>query len=239
MRKLKQNAGAAVRNALRERILRCELQPGERIIISDLCAEFDVSLGAVREALSGLEGEGLVHAHAKRGFQVVGVSVADMFDLTQARIEIECTCLRHSIAEGDLAWESQLVASLYQLTGTPREQSGTLDEMSEAWSQAHANFHAALVQGCKNKTLLAMRQTLFERAERYRRLSMPVDHENRNVGAEHEALAQAALDRDNNRACELMEAHLSRTAYLISEATSQPQITNDAEPIRPVPVDAT
>lgn len=236
---MKQNAGAAIRNALRERILRCELQPGERIIISDLCSEFDVSLGAVREALSGLEGEGLVHAHAKRGFQVVGVSVADMFDLTQARVEVERICLRHSIGEGDISWESQLVAALYRLSGTPREQSGTIDEMSEAWSTAHANFHAALVQGCKNQTLLAIRQTLFHRAERYRRLSMPVDHENRNVAAEHEDLARAALDRDSDRACQLMEAHLSRTAYLISEATNQPQMIDGLEPVKPVPVGAT
>lgn len=236
MSKLKQNHGAAIRNALRERILNCELRPGERMIISDLCDEFDVSLGAVREALSGLEGEGLVQAHAKRGFQVVGVSIEDMFDLTQARIEVECACIRHSIGEGDLKWESQLVAALYNISGTPREQVGTVDEMSAAWSEAHAGFHSALVSGCRNKTLLGIRQTLFDRAERYRRLSMPVDHENRNVSVEHDELARAALDRDSDRACQLMAAHLSRTAFLISEATGQPQLLGKAEPIKPVPV---
>lgn len=113
----KQNNAALVRRTLRQRILRCELQPGERIVINDVCEEFGVSLGAVREALSGLEGEGLLHAYAKRGFQVTGVSLEDMFDLTQARIEVECACLRLSIAQGDLAWESQVVAALYRLNG--------------------------------------------------------------------------------------------------------------------------
>ncbi len=220
----KQNHGAAIRNALRHRILQCQLNPGERIVISDLCEEFDVSLGAVREALSGLEGEGLVHAHAKRGFQVVGVSVNDMFDLTQARIEIESACLRLSIGQGDLAWESNLVAALYRLSATPREQSGTVDEMSAAWSEAHANFHIALVAGCRNQTLLGIRQTLFNRAERYRRLSMPVDHDHRDVAVEHDELARSCLDRDAIRACQLMEAHLSRTAMLISEATGRLQL---------------
>lgn len=234
----KQNHGAAIRNALRDRILRCELNPGERIVISDLCEEFDVSLGAVREALSGLEGEGLVHAHAKRGFQVVGVSLNDMFDLTQARVEIESACLRLSIGQGDLAWESNLVAALYRLSATPREEGGTVDEMSAAWSEAHANFHAALVAGCRNQTLLGVRQTLFNRAERYRRLSMPVDHDHRNVAAEHDELAKASLDRDAARACQLMEAHLSRTAMLISAATNRLQVRLDEEPPKPVPVSA-
>lgn len=219
---MKQNHAAAVRIALRDRILRCQLRPGERIVISDLCAEFLVSLGAIREALSGLEGEGLVHAHAKRGFQVVGVSLADMFDLTQARVEIETSCLRHSIGEGDLAWESQLVAALYRLTATQREHDRSTHEMSDAWSKAHADFHRALVTGCRNQTLLGIRQSLFDKAERYRRLSMPVDTGNRDVAAEHDDLAKAALDRDADKACQLMAQHLSRTAFLISDATHPP-----------------
>lgn len=231
----KQNHGAAIRNALRDRILQCQLSPGERIVISDLCEEFEVSLGAVREALSGLEGEGLVHAHAKRGFQVVGVSIADMFDLTQARIEIESSCLRLSVGQGDLAWESNVVAALYRLSATPREQIGTVDEMSAAWSEAHASFHIALVAGCRNQTLLGIRQTLFDRAERYRRLSMPVDPDHRDVAEEHNELAKACLDRDAERACQLMASHLSRTAMLISEATSHPQHSSDGEPSKPIP----
>lgn len=235
MSKQKQNHGATIRNTLRDRILRCQLQPGERIVINDLCAEFEVSLGAVREALFGLEGEGLVDAHAKKGFQVVGVSLADMYDLTQARIEIECTCLRHSISGGDLNWESQLVAAAYKLSATPREEQESIHEMSEAWSVAHASFHSALVGGCRNRTLLAIRESLFVRAERYRRLSMPVDPAHRNVASEHDDLARAALDRDTDRACRLMEAHLSRTAMLISDAASE--LNQSEEPTKPVPAD--
>nr|AAQ87341.1 Transcriptional regulator [Sinorhizobium fredii NGR234] len=234
----KQNNAALVRRTLRQRILRCELQPGERIVINDVCEEFGVSLGAVREALSGLEGEGLLHAYAKRGFQVTGVSLEDMFDLTQARIEVECACLRLSIAQGDLAWESQVVAALYRLNGTPREQRGSDDEMSAAWSEAHANFHVALVAGCRNQTLLGIRQTLFDRAERYRRLSIPVDADHRDVAAEHDALAQAALQRDPENACRLMETHLSRTAMLISEAAGRRLDGGGEEPIKMVPSDA-
>lgn len=239
MNELKQNNGAAIRQAVRERILGCVLTPGERIVISDLCDEFGVSLGAVREALSGLEGEGLVHAHAKRGFQVVGVSIEDMLDLTRARIEVECSCLRLAIAEGDLAWESQLVAALYRLNATKREQSGTADEMSACWSQAHAGFHAALVAGCRNRTLLGIRETLFGRAERYRRLSMPVDDNSRDVGKEHDDLARAALERDSDLAIRLMEAHLARTATLIVEAADRFQFPGRKEPVKAVPADVT
>lgn len=213
----KQNHAAVVRDALRRRILRCELQPGERIIINDLCDEFGVSLGAIREALSGLEGEGLVQAHAKRGFQVIGVSVEDMFDLTRARIEIENACLRLSIGEGDLTWEGQVVGALHRLNATPREAGG-VDEMSSEWSEAHRAFHAALLAGCRNRTLLGVQRGLFDRAERYRRLSVPLDPRHRDVAAEHGELAEAALRRDAARATALMEAHIGRTAMLISEA---------------------
>lgn len=194
------------------------MRPGERIVIADVSSEFGVSLGAVREALSGLEGEGLVLALAKRGFQVLGVSVNELYDLTRARIEVESACLRLSIAEGDVEWESLLVAARYKLEATPRRSGGFADELSQDWSEAHARFHAALVAGCRNKTLLAIRQSLFDRAERYRRLSVPVDRKLRDVDAEHRALADAALLRDTDKASILMQEHLTRTAQVVGQA---------------------
>src|ERR1700751_4375009 len=45
---------------VRGEILACRIRPGTRLKIHELCAQHDVSNGAVREALSRLASEGLV-----------------------------------------------------------------------------------------------------------------------------------------------------------------------------------
>jgi len=45
---------------LRKAIQEGRIRPGERLLETDLAADFNVSRGCVREALRGLEREGLV-----------------------------------------------------------------------------------------------------------------------------------------------------------------------------------
>ena len=47
-------------DAIREKILKRELEPGVRIIEKDLSEEFGVSRGPIREALRQLEQEGII-----------------------------------------------------------------------------------------------------------------------------------------------------------------------------------
>jgi DNA-binding GntR family transcriptional regulator len=214
----KPNNATTVRSALRTEILACQRAPGDRLVISELCQRYGVSLGAVREALSALEGEGLVVALPKRGFEVVGMSMAELHQLTEARVEVEGACLRLAAGRGGTEWEAQVMSALDRLAATPRKPVGAALELSEAWSQAHADFHIALVAACGNRVLLGVREQLFESSERYRRLSVPAERLDRDVAAEHRALADAMLARDPEHACHLMGAHLRRTAAILSDA---------------------
>ena len=99
------NNGTRVRLELRDDILNGRLLPGQKLNIRTLSSHMQVAPGAVREALSSLEGEGLVQLRAKKGFEVSAISESDFFELTQARLEIESVCLRLSIASGGDAWE--------------------------------------------------------------------------------------------------------------------------------------
>jgi len=209
---------------LRADILACRLKPGARLKINELCAALDVSLGAVREALSRLSAEGLVVAEAQKRFQVAPISVADLEDLTQVRIEIETLCLRRAIAARTLDWESGLVAAFHRLSRLPVRAPGDERRLSEDWAQAHADYHLALVASCDSLWLLRVRAMLYAQSERYRRLSAPVTESWRDVNAEHRDIMQAALAGDARKACALLISHLLTTKDLVrdlAERTSQ------------------
>jgi DNA-binding GntR family transcriptional regulator len=200
---------------LRADLLACRLKPGERLVINQLCERLNVSLGAVREALSRLTSEGLVIAEPQRGFRAAPISAEDLKDLTAVRLEIEMLCLKDSIANGDVRWEAGLVAAQHLLARTPEKVSGDPRLLSEAYAAAHRSFHEALVAGCKSPWLLKIRALLYDQSERYRRLSIPLAERERDVNSEHKAIADAALARDVPRAASLLTAHLERTSQIL------------------------
>lgn len=202
---------------LRTALLSGHYLPGHKLKITELCGEVQGSLGAVREALSRLLAEGLVHSEPYKGFHVSPVSPADLIDLTRARIEVEKLCLASSLAHGDIEWEGRLVALLHQLSRSSGRE--TPEAMGE-WSRLHTIFHDTLVSACDSGWLLRLHRILHEQSERYRRLGLMVgaglddptpQWPKRDTATEHRQLVEAAIARDVSRVSELIAAHIQRT----------------------------
>ena len=209
---------AEAHERLRGDILSCRLLPGQKVNISELTQAFGCSLGAIREALSRLTAEGLVEAEPRKGFRVAPITEAELSDITAVRATIETLCLERAIAQGDLHWETGIVSTLFELSRLPLEDAARPGALSETWADAHRRFHEALVAACDSPWLLRLRAILYVQSERYRRLSKPLDRENRDVGAEHKAIADAAIARDAAAATAAMRAHLETTTRILLTA---------------------
>jgi DNA-binding GntR family transcriptional regulator len=204
---------------IRADILACRLGPGVKLRIADLCEALGgVSLGAVREALSRLAADELVISEPQRGFTVAPVSAVDLEELTLARIEVEGWCLRAAIAKGGVRWEAGIEAAFRTLGRTPYFAPDDSDRLSDAWVASHAAFHEALVAAAGNNWLLRIREQLYRQSERYRRLSVPVNPQRRDVEAEHRSIMEAALARDADRAVERLSMHLRLTTRILLDA---------------------
>jgi len=206
---------------LRRDILNGELQPGARLPFAELSERYGGSMSAIREGLQRLVEQGLVVSEPQLGFRVVALSVEDLVDLTVARCEIEGLALRFAVEHGDLAWESEIVASLYALEHTPLDPAPPL--LLEDWVAAHQRFHTALFAACPNNRVRAIASTLRDAAELYRHWSRQAEgpSSTRDIDAEHRALAEAVLARDANKAVGLLEAHLRTTAETLTNCGSQ------------------
>jgi DNA-binding GntR family transcriptional regulator len=207
-----------VYQVLRQRILHGEVAPGTRIHLGDLAQASNVSLGVVREAVTRLASEGLLHATPQTGFRVPTLSAEHLADLTWARCHIEGLAVGQSIAHGDTDWEANLIAAHHVLSVTAPLIS---DGINPEWMNAHRRFHAALAAGCPNQTMLEIRQRLFDEAELYRHWSARGVGFKRDIAAEHADLLAAALHRDADSATRSLQAHLRHTATLALE-TSDP-----------------
>ena len=201
---------------LRADILTGRLLPGQRLPFADLGVRYETSVGVLREALSRLVEQGLVLAEPQLGFRVTPVSAEDLRDLTNTRIDIETLCLRHAIAQGDLAWESRLVAAYHTLAHTPELATTEPRAVNEDWATAHAAFHAAVLEGCPSRRLRDIAASLRDAAELYRRWSRHLGGEDtRDIAGEHQALRDAVLARDVERATAALAQHIEYTTVAL------------------------
>lgn len=209
---------SAIHAALRADILAGRIPPGDKLPIGPLAKRFSVSLAAVREALSRLVADRLVVAEDQRGFRVSALSLADLRDVTQTRIELECLALRRSIARGDADWEARLRDAWAALRDTPHVTLEDRRRDAGAWAALHGRFHAALVAACGLDWLMRFRATLFEQSERYRVLDRSMARTERDVAGEHRRIFEATVARDAVRAEAELAAHFQRTADSLAEA---------------------
>ena len=206
----------AVFQLIRAEILEGRLLPGAKLNIKALEQRFEVSLGAIREALSRLGAEGMVIAEAHRGYRVSPVSKEELLDLTRTRVELESLCLRKAMEHGDVEWEIRIVAAAHRMERLQDIPSDEEARKAPAWNQAHAAFHEALVSACPSAWLLRMRELLYVQSERYRLLSVPLDTDHdRDVKAEHKRLVDAVLKRDEAAALQALEEHFFATVQII------------------------
>lgn len=203
---------------LRQAILRGEALPGEKLKIDVLQKEHAISSSPLREALNRLTAEGLVTAEGNRGFRVAPISLEDLQDIVAMRVMLEREAIEASIAQGNDEWEARIVAAFYRLEREEKRITGDGAPLSEEWSERHRDFHMALLSGTTSRRLINLCASLFDQAERYRRLSAIYRKRPRNKTTEHRRLMEAALARDAALATELLREHVEKTAQNVMTA---------------------
>ena len=220
---------------LRAEILLCTLAPGSRLRIAELAAAHDVSGSLVREGLCRLASAGLVTWEGQRGFSVAEVSVDDLLDLTKNRVWAETLALRLSMRLGDRDWEANILAAGHRLGPVqPLRSRDNPVDLDEDWVRHHRAFHRCLIAACGSSYLLQTRDALQDMCDRYRRVAGMKKASTRNLAQEHQAISDAVLNRDEDRASTLIEEHFLRSTVpnLITLGIAQAAVENRIATLR-------
>jgi DNA-binding GntR family transcriptional regulator len=203
-----------VYEVLRSELLNGVLPPSRKLKMVELAERFEASQSVIREALTRLTERGLLVATPQRGFRVRDLSIEDIAELTESRVQIESLALRLAVERGDLQWETGILAAHHRLERTPvTRDDGTV---SEDWSVQHRDFHQALLTGCSNRRLESVANSLRDSAELYRRWYWVLaDDHQRDLAREHQQLKELTLAREAERAIEVLTEHIDRAPRLL------------------------
>lgn len=202
-----------------------ELAPGFKLKVDALSKAYGISSSPIREALNRLAQEGVVHASDNKGFRVAPISVEDFTEISRIRVLLESEALSDAMTHGDDAWEGDVLAAFHRLSVAEKRLGDGPVALQDDWAERHKAFHFALFSACPSQLLLGMIDSLFDRAERYRRFSAMHRQTERHKGNEHQALMKATLSRDKDKAVGLLRRHIERTKDSIADAIARQQAT--------------
>jgi GntR family transcriptional regulator, carbon starvation induced regulator len=202
---------------LRDDIVAGKRPPGSKLRVEHLKKEYDVSGGTLREALTLLVSDALVVSVGQRGFHVAPMSLSDFEDITRTRTLLETEALRLAIAHGDEEWEARVAAAFHLLSRAEAKLKEGGPGVAEEWEGRNRAFHEALSSACPSNWTRHFIAILYRQSERYRRLALFKSNTGRDVHAEHQALVDAALDRNAELACQVLSEHILMTLRVIKQ----------------------
>jgi DNA-binding GntR family transcriptional regulator len=129
----------AVGRALRHRILNNELPAETRLVEANLAAEFGVSRGTIRDAMRGLQAEGLIAIVPRRYSVVTRMSQTDAEDVCYARYVLEEACFDRGLGPDRAELVKGLQAELEQMGAAARADD------TDALVESDTRFHELLV----------------------------------------------------------------------------------------------
>jgi GntR family transcriptional regulator, carbon starvation induced regulator len=197
---------------IRDDIISGKFRPGDRLLLSVLCARYGVSMSPLREALAGLAAEQFIVFKGRHGFQVDTMSEEDLDDLTETRKLIEAEILRLALRNGDEIWESQVIATFHQLAHTERRIIETGERGNPEWEIRNAAFHDAVASACPLRLLKQLRAQVFTKALRYRYIAWLALPDPAVIAAEHREIFEATMAYDEARLIAASNAHIGHVA---------------------------
>lgn len=209
----------AMRNDLREAIIRGELQPGAAVTSVEVAERFGVSRTPAREALRMLQEEGFLRGESNQRLRVVEWSADELETVFAERILLTVLCTRLTVptlTDADIAHMEQLLRSM---------QAARDDADHDAWRLADVAFHHVHMQGAST-TLRADLARLYERASMFRAIWLRNRDQTLSFSMDdHPDILQACRTRDPELGGIAAARHLTRVAL-----TLMTELAPDHEP---------
>lgn len=192
-----------VYRTLRDAIMRCDLKPGERLVIDDLARRLEVSAIPIREGLQLLQSEGLVINIPHVGATVAPISpesIEDVFTVLEGLESVATRLVAERANPADLQTLTDLVEAM---------DRAVAEQAHHEWADLNTQFHLAIGRLVGLAMLQEMTERMLDRWDRIRRYFFRgvLTHRIEQAQAEHRAILVAMRQRDLPRLLDLVRQH--------------------------------
>lgn len=196
---------------LRNAIITGDLQPGERLMETQLAEKLGVSRTPIREAIRKLELEGLVVMVPRKGAQVAQFTEKDIQDVLEVRAALEALAAKLACKRMDdrAFLKLQLAIAEYSYAAKNKDLETMIEKDVE--------FHDIICNATQNDKLIQLFNNLKEQVNRYRITYLKNVEDSETVEAEHLAILEALKNKDEEVASDLASKHIHTQCDTITD----------------------
>jgi DNA-binding GntR family transcriptional regulator len=193
---------------LRAELMAGALRPGEELSQVVLAERFGVSRIPIRDALRILAGEGLVEIEMNRGAKAIALTSAEIREIYDLRVLLECDCLRR-------AAQAMTPAALEEIDRVRRKSD--VDAGTSEWAASDWAFHHAIYVRSGRPRHLAMIEALRRMCQLFVSAYSTMPARKPQWLDEHRILLEHLRKKDLDRAVLILETHLEAAAQHLLE----------------------
>lgn len=197
--------------AIRDMILSGEVEPGERLVETELADRFGTSRGPVRDGLANLARTGLVTIRNRRGSFVTTFDVDDVDELYSLRISLEVLAVERAATRRS---DADLERMRSALTGI--KDAFAADDLSGV-AEADMALHRAIVTAAAHNRLADAWEHLADQTMLMMRHLTTTRPEIQRSDGEHLRLIDAIEAGDSEGSRTALEAHLGEARVSMRE----------------------
>jgi DNA-binding GntR family transcriptional regulator len=201
-------------NGLYRLIRTGELSPGQRVDQRLISERLNVSRTPLREALRGLQADGILARTPNAGYVVAKLSASDLLQYYSMRAFLEDQVLKA------LEWPSD--EGLEQLRRANEDcrtaaTAGALEDLMTA----NMTFHFTMFGWSSLKIMVKEIERIWRVSDPYRALHLSNPERRSRVAIDHDRMIEAVEARDAGRLIELQDAHRAASRTLLQDMLGQ------------------
>ena len=204
-------------NMLKEAIVTGELDPGQRLIESQLAREMGISRTPIREALRQLESEGYITSIDNGGVKVSEITEDDIHEWYEIKKVLDKLSIIKTI---DNITEDQ-IKDLEEYINKSKKLLEKNNYDKDKMIALHSAFHQKIFEASNNKLIKTIMEDYQHYNLRLRKYMADSLSWHDKMVKEHEKILQAIKEKDKDTAIELVNEHSISGKQQVLERISQ------------------
>ena len=211
---------------LRQEIIKGQLKPGQKLVMSSLARQFGTSETPIREAIRRLESDGYVVFTPHSGTEVTRLNDQELSEIYLIRISLEALATRLAVpfvGQEDLDWLKKKNHEMkVAVTANRYEDLALLNK----------EFHLRIYKAAPYPRLYKMIADLWDAFERWPCIFTFVPKRARSAIKEHEEIMDALETKNVDKADALMKEQKKRSlealqGYMVQMSTGSPEMLEE------------
>ena len=147
---------------LQGKIIKGQLEPGQKMVEAELCEKMGISRSPLREAFRVLESQGFLAHEPRKGMQVSRVSLEELENIYVIRANLESLATNLAVKNGDPQILEELRRLHHEMIRVAQEDD------TGAYHKLNLKFHEVLTEASLNRRLTELIDTFVKQTNRYR-----------------------------------------------------------------------